>query len=107
MLGRYEVLLANIDGKKVASYSILKRRLTVQELFDCIINQNEMGELLDIPQIKFMNDKDKAAEKVQSLFKMMVVRKDYRRVKVLIKKVIIIQKNARIYIEHQIMKRKI
>jgi len=49
MLGKYEILLANIDGKKVNDYSIMNRNLTIYELFDCIINQNEMGRLLDIP----------------------------------------------------------
>jgi hypothetical protein len=40
LLKDYEVSLANIDGKKVKEYSLLNRELTVQELFECIINKD-------------------------------------------------------------------
>jgi len=91
LLAKYDILLANIDGKKVNTYSILNRKLTNYELFDCIVNQNEMGTLLQNPSIKFGANKNAAAARVQSLFKMIVVRKDFGRIKVLIKKVIYIQ----------------
>lgn len=64
LLANYQILLANIDGKKVNTYSILNRKLTNYELFDCIVNQDEMGKLLNNPQIKFAIDKNKAASRI-------------------------------------------
>ena len=50
-----------------------------------------MGKLIKNHQIlKFVNDKNKAAARIQSLFKMIIIRKDYGRIKILIKKVKVI-----------------
>lgn len=96
----HQVSLANIDGKKVKTFAALDRELTPMELFQCIVNKDQMTDLVqNHPKLKYALDHQKAAFKIQSLFRMVVIRKDYGRIKVLIKKVMVIQKQARIYLE--------
>ncbi len=90
-LSQFEVSLANIDGKKVKTFASMDRELTPLELFECIVNKDQMSSLVqNHPKLKYALDHQKAAFKVQSLFRMVVIRKDYGRIKVLIKKVMVI-----------------
>ena len=71
----------------------MNRLLKITELFDCIVNKDQMAKLVKhYPKLQFVNDKNRAAARIQSLFRMIIIRKDYGRIKILIKKVIIIQK---------------
>jgi len=104
VLNDYDIKVAYIDGKKLARLAEISfGKPTLADLLDCIVNQEDINKVIKIPQNMFKgaNGKILAAIKIQSVWRMFRARKTYKRVKVLIEKVQIIQKSARLYLQYK------
>ena len=115
MLTAFNIKLANIDGKKLAS---LKPYPTHEDLMGCIVNFDEVIKVIRIPSLMYKGPNGNiiinkiiiiciikgqifAATKIQSLFKMNAARKDYFRLKILVEKVKVIQRYFRVVLSYK------
>ena len=108
LLHNYGVPLATIDGKKVARLAVQKKKnLNMNELLDCVVNSEEVNQVLKIPSLMFKGPKgrDLAVVKIQSFWRMSCAMRDYKRIKVLIEKVRIIQSYFRVFLKYKNSKR--
>lgn len=105
LLRNYGVPLATIDGKKVARLAVQNKKptLNMNELLDCVVNSEEVNQVLRIPSLMFKGPKgrDLAIVKIQNFWRMTCAMRDYKRIRVLIEKVRIIQSHFRVYLKYK------
>jgi hypothetical protein len=104
ILTDYDIRVAYIDGKKLARLAEISfGKPSIADLLGCIVNQDDVSKVIRIPQnmYKGTNGRNLAAIKIQSFWKMYRARKTYKRVKVLIDKVQVIQRCARLFLQHR------
>ena len=104
LLSNYDIQLAYIDGKKLAKLAIQpKKTQNLNDLLDCIVNSEEINKVLKIATRMFKGAKgmEFAAIKIQSHWRMYSALRDYRRIRVLVEKVKIIQSNFRVFLRHK------
>ena len=67
MLTTFQVPKAIADGKKLVD--LIGKRLKEEDLFDCLVNKEEVRIYIKIPRIQYQGDygKEKAIVKIQSL----------------------------------------
>ena len=104
LLNSHDIPLAYIDGKKLAKLAIESRKAyEINELMDCIVNSEEINKILKIPSRMFKGSKGKslAILKIQSFWRMWAAKRDFRRIRVLIEKACIIQRNFRVFLRYK------
>ena len=75
------------------------KKPTIEELINCILEQDEMRKLMKLPQVLNDNDKfNKSATKIQAIIRMFLRYREYQRVKQMINKVKLIQTHGRLYL---------
>ncbi|EAS06221.3 IQ calmodulin-binding motif protein (macronuclear) [Tetrahymena thermophila SB210] len=89
-----------LDGKKLAQLSEKITKPTLEELLNCIVNQDMVDEFVKLPKRKYKGEKGKllAVVKIQSIIRMFLQYREYKRIKQTIQIVKIIQKYARLYL---------
>lgn len=100
-----DIPLVYIDGKKLAKMAVesTRKSFTMHELLDCVVNNEEINKVLKIPSRMFIgpNGKNLAAIKIQAFWRMFCAMRDYKRIKVLIEKVKIIQTCFRVFLKYK------
>lgn len=101
----YEIALVYIDGKKLARMAVnsYKKTYSFNELLDCVVNLDDVNKILKIPSRMFIgpNGKKLAAIKIQTFWRMFSSLRDYKRIKVLIEKVKVIQASFRMHLKYK------
>ena len=104
MLEKYNVTFAYVDGKSIAALSEEELRVpTEQDLFECIVNKDQVGEQMRNPQNKYQGVKGPllAAVCIQKYWRRFKAYTAYSQLKFLMTKATIIQRKYRLY---QLMK---
>lgn len=99
-LSTYNVDLAYIEGKEIASLAEEDlRKPTPENLFDCIVNKEEVGKIIKIPSRMFKGPKgpELAAINIQKNWRMYKAHTAYTQLKFLMGKATIIQRRFRLY----------
>lgn len=110
LLGEYNVLLAYIDGKKVLKLAIDPfRKVTTDDLLNCIINQEATLKYIKIPGRLFIgaNGNELAATYISKTWRMYKQKKDYKYMKVFRDSANAIKRAYRIYIHAKQFKEKV
>ena len=67
-----------VDGKKIVKLTEKMKKPTIEELINCILEQDEMRKLMKLPQVLNDNDKfNKSATKIQAIIRMFLRYREY------------------------------
>ena len=67
-----------VDGKKIVKLTEKMKKPTIEELINCIIEQDEMRKLIKLQQVLNENDKfNKSATKIQAIIRMFLRYREY------------------------------
>ena len=98
---KFEVQHAVIDGRKLVE--LAQEKLDPpqnEEMFECIINKDEVSKSIRVPQLMFKGPEGPilAATVIQKNFRMFKARESYRHLLFLMKKATKIQRRFRLYL---------
>lgn len=100
LFSEYNVHLAYVDGRQLAYLAQENlQKPTKEEMFDCIINKEEVGRLVKVPTRMFKGPEGPitAAVCIQKNFRMYKSREAYKHLRFLMQKAIIIQRRFRLF----------
>lgn len=98
---KYDVQHVVVDGRKLVELAQEKLDPPKEkEMYECIINKEEVGKLIKIPELMFIGPEGpiKAATVIQKNFRMFKARESYRHLLFLMKKATKIQRRFRLYL---------
>ena len=98
---QFDVQLAYVDGRKLVKLAQeAMEKPPNDEMFECIINKEEVGKLVKIPKLMFKGPEGpiEAATVIQKNMRMFKARESYRHLLFLMKKATKIQRRFRLYL---------
>jgi len=110
LLSEYNILLAYIDGKKVLKLAIDPfRKVTTDDLLNCIVNQEATLKYIKIPSRLFVgpNGKELAATYISKTWRMYKQKKEYKYIKIFKNSANTIKRAYRHYVNTKQFKEKI
>ena len=104
LLSAYDIRIAYIDGKRLASLAeVGQSKPTLEQLLECIANSDEVASQIKVPSLMFkgVNGRKAAATKIQATWRMFYQMRQYKRLRVFLKKVLTIQKYVRVFLNYK------
>ncbi|KAL4463088.1 hypothetical protein ABPG74_007089 [Tetrahymena malaccensis] len=95
----YDISIATVDGKALAQFATLKKQPDIADLILCCVNKEEILKVIKVPKLLYKGPDglNKAAIRIQSVWKGYICLKQYERLKVMIEKVKLIQRYIRLF----------
>lgn len=100
----YDVNVAYISGRKLADLALSTiTKPTTQQLLDCVVNREEVERFVNNPSLRYSgsNRAVLAAIKIQSVWRMHSVRKNFKGMNNFFQHVAVIQSCVRVFLKHR------
>jgi len=100
MLATFNVDMAYVEGKEIARLAEEDlKKPTTEDLFDCIVNKDQVGKIIKIPSRMFKGAKgpELAATTIQKNWRMFKAHTAYQQLKFLMQKATVIQRRFRLF----------
>ena len=98
---KFDVQYAQVDGRKLQALGTdALERPSKEDVFDCIINKDEVGQVWKVPKLMFQGPEGplKAVVVIQKNIRMFKARESYKHLLFLMKKATLIQRRFRLYL---------